>query len=238
MLGLKFNHVSKRGHSFGADNGLAPNRQKTLICINHGLLYWLIYASFIRPWWVNLTAAWNKTDRLVWDYDSVLWIIEEGYANDMTVGIDFCRTCKMHRDHFVYMHPANERRRYIVTSSLIGWVHTQHPANERRRYIVTLSLIGWVHTQHPANERRRYIVTSPLIGWVHTQNGIHPMNDGYGSCFVGFCCGLIINLTYYAKKRWTHDGPLWREPTWGSVDSPHKGSIMMFSLSLTQQPAE
>ena len=24
------------------------------------------------------------------------------------------------------MHPANERRRYIVTSSLIGWAHTQH----------------------------------------------------------------------------------------------------------------
>ena len=32
------------------------------------------------------------------------------------------------RDHFVYgaMGPANERRRYIVTSSLIGWVHTQN----------------------------------------------------------------------------------------------------------------
>ena len=24
------------------------------------------------------------------------------------------------------LHPANERRRYIVTSSLIGWVHTQN----------------------------------------------------------------------------------------------------------------
>ena len=24
------------------------------------------------------------------------------------------------------MHPVNERRRYIVTSSLIGWVHTQN----------------------------------------------------------------------------------------------------------------
>ena len=25
----------------------------------------------------------------------------------------------------LWMHPANERRRYIVTSSLIGWVHSQ-----------------------------------------------------------------------------------------------------------------
>ena len=26
----------------------------------------------------------------------------------------------------LYMHPANERRRYIVTSSLIGWAHVQN----------------------------------------------------------------------------------------------------------------
>ena len=26
----------------------------------------------------------------------------------------------------LYMRPANERRRYIVTASLIGWVHTQN----------------------------------------------------------------------------------------------------------------
>ena len=26
----------------------------------------------------------------------------------------------------LYMRPANERRRYIVTSSLIGWMHTQN----------------------------------------------------------------------------------------------------------------
>ena len=54
----------------------------------------------------------------------------------------------------LYMHPANERRRYIVTSSVIGWALTQNdllymrPANERRRYNVTSSLIGWAHTQN------------------------------------------------------------------------------------------
>ena len=57
------------------------------------------------------------------------------------------------------MRPANERPRYIVTSSLIGLVHSQNypctgiilcmcPANERRCYIVTLSLIGWAHSQN------------------------------------------------------------------------------------------
>ena len=53
-------------------------------------------------------------------------------------------------------------------------------ANERRRYNVTLSLIGWTHAQNDpwgiilgvgsANERRRYNATSSLIGWTHAQN--------------------------------------------------------------------
>ena len=46
------------------------------------------------------------------------------------------------------------------------------PANERWRYTVTLSLIGWAHILciRPANERWRYTVTPSLIGWAHTQN--------------------------------------------------------------------
>ena len=52
-----------------------------------------------------------------------------------------------------------------------GLILGLHPANERRRYKVTLSLIGWAHTilgLHPANERRRYKVTPSLIGWAQT----------------------------------------------------------------------
>ena len=58
------------------------------------------------------------------------------------------------------------------------------PANERRRYIVTSSLIGSAHTKSigSANERRRYILTSSLIGSAHTKNGPR---------FNVFCCGLI-----------------------------------------------
>ena len=43
------------------------------------------------------------------------------------------------------LRSANERRRYFVTTSLIGWVEAYglRPANERRRYFVTTSLIGW-----------------------------------------------------------------------------------------------
>ena len=48
------------------------------------------------------------------------------------------------------LRPANERRRYKVTPSLIGWVQTLIlglcPTNERCCYKVTPSLIGWVQT--------------------------------------------------------------------------------------------
>ena len=50
------------------------------------------------------------------------------------------------------MRPSNERWRYTVTPSLIGWEHTQNDhcktAVERWRYTVMPSLIGWAHTQN------------------------------------------------------------------------------------------
>ena len=38
------------------------------------------------------------------------------------------------------MRPANERRRYIVTSSLIGWVHTQNDPCSTNKYVVLVEL--------------------------------------------------------------------------------------------------
>ena len=66
---------------------------------------------------------------------------------------------------FYVCAPANRRRRYNVTLSLIGSAHTQKgvcaPANRRRRYNVTLSLISWAHTQNDpcipqAHERSKW----------------------------------------------------------------------------------
>ena len=77
----------------------------------------------------------------------------------------------------LFMRPANERRRYCVTSSLIGWAHTQiDPCYDTH----SLSLFyspAWIYhsavvsilIMRPANERRRYYVTSSLIDWAHTQ---------------------------------------------------------------------
>ena len=58
------------------------------------------------------------------------------------------------------MRPANERRRYNVTSSLIGWAHMES---------IWSSAMGIIFCMRPANERRRYNVTSSLIGWAHIQ---------------------------------------------------------------------
>ena len=55
---------------------------------------------------MNSTGAW---------YSNELQILDSltGYQNTCSTGIT------------LYMRPANERRRYNVTSSLIGWVHSQ-----------------------------------------------------------------------------------------------------------------
>ena len=58
---------------------------------------------------------------------------------------------------------------------IAGLILGLRPANERRRYFVTMSLIGWTQAWnriaglilglHPANERQCYFVTTSLIGW-------------------------------------------------------------------------
>ena len=45
--------------------------------------------------------------------------------------------------HFVY-GPANERRRYIVTSSLIGWVQTQNDPCTCWNIISKVEWIGYI----------------------------------------------------------------------------------------------
>ena len=53
MLGLKLNHVSKRGHkgpiinvpALDSDDDLAPNRQQPIIWSNRSPVYWRMYAS-------------------------------------------------------------------------------------------------------------------------------------------------------------------------------------------------
>ena len=66
------------------------------------------------------------------------------------------------------MGAANERWRYNVTSSLIGWAHIQNDPCDT-------GLFGCDNTRNTlgmglTNEKWRYNVTSSLIGWAHNQN--------------------------------------------------------------------
>ena len=49
------------------------------------------------------------------------------------------------------MHPANERWRYNVTSSLIGWVHAQNDPcifYDKMTIFKLANKIAWIHSQH------------------------------------------------------------------------------------------
>ena len=93
------------------------------------------------------------------------------------------------------MGSANERRRYMVTSSPIGRPHTQN---------------DWFLGMDSANERRRYMVTSSPIGRSHTQNDLcshatsasccviaHPRKYAYHYCDVimGAVASQITSFT-------------------------------------------
>ena len=64
-------------------------------------------------------------------------------------------------------HPANERRRYKVTASLIGWMQGLflglHQADERHRYKVTLSLIGWAQNLESALSEHLYLLCGIVV---------------------------------------------------------------------------
>ena len=62
-------------------------------------------------------------------------------------------TLRPDRDHFVYMRPNNERRRYNVTSPLIGWAHTQNDPCVQKKKHGMLSIVQagglWIVKQFP-----------------------------------------------------------------------------------------
>ena len=73
------------------------------------------------------------------------------------------------------LRPANERRRYFVTTSPIGWAQAKlQPCN----LVIPQSVTGWTHHINAglvlglrqANGRRRYFVTTSLIRWAQAWN--------------------------------------------------------------------
>ena len=67
-----------------------------------------------NPWWFSLKIdiCMYFVNIIFCCYSSVIW--SNAFVYQGTAGIILC------------IHPANERWRYNVTSSLIGWAHTQN----------------------------------------------------------------------------------------------------------------
>ena len=75
-----------------------------------------------------------------WWTSNILWT--------MAWKINKFKALYISRDHFC-MHPANERRRYIVTSSLIGWAHAQN--DHCMSSLVILMCFPNLHAVHSHN---------------------------------------------------------------------------------------
>ena len=97
--------------STGLDNGLAPNTRQAIIWTNDDTVHWRVYAALggdelVSPQCSSLSGLF----RFVYGQSIVL-----------------LKRCPLWKSRIIQcMRSANERRRYHVTSSLIGWVHTQN----------------------------------------------------------------------------------------------------------------
>ena len=135
--------------SVGSSNGLAPNRRQAVIWTNADPVHQRINAALggdeLRfP--CNEKAVWQNC-ALKLDFElSILWTTRGVECHGLVTGLSCVFTafwflngilprisvvrvascCRIdyYRD-YLCMRPTNERRRYYVTSSLIGWARTQ-----------------------------------------------------------------------------------------------------------------
>ena len=107
-----------------SDNGLSPGRRQAIIWTNAGLL-------LIGPLGTNFSEI--LIEILTFSFKKMRLKVSSAKRRPFCLGLNVLRNPWLHiyinwvsliyasMDHFV-----NERRRYIVTSSLIGWAHTQN----------------------------------------------------------------------------------------------------------------
>ena len=77
------------------------------------------------------------------------------------------------------MHPANERRRYIVTSSLIGWAHTQNdPWCSVSDHSIVVHAVSPLRWHFVPTRVARFPIDWPLIFWV-----INAMLGRWAACW-------------------------------------------------------
>ena len=67
--------------------------------------------------YTSSTLSFGQSLQLIWRWDRSRWNLRT---------CDLGMICRLTAGTILWMRPANERRRYNVTSSLIGWAHTQN----------------------------------------------------------------------------------------------------------------
>ena len=107
-----------------------------------------LYHTFLCQLWCNLT------DKYTWHvrWSGIFRALQAYFIFKQLNVVQF-------RDHYI-MLPANERWRYTVTPSFIGWVHTQ---NDSWWYSVPIININFFSSVHPlTNTLRDHWTIGPL----------------------------------------------------------------------------
>ena len=137
MLGLKLNHVSKRGHwwhqmmlwnfvNFGSSSNLSSFQNQIVIKTNaDGLTIRPIGTNFSEIWIRIQTFSFKKIHfKILLQHLSIL-----SRPQCVKVSFHFCIWCiTPHAAELILgLRPANESRSYKLTLSLIGWAKNLEP---------------------------------------------------------------------------------------------------------------
>ena len=90
----------------------------------------------------------------------------------------------MHRMIIMRMRPANERWRYMVTPSLIGWVHTE---NDPWDPMIIQSNVTWNCIKHKNDKGMKHLKI-----WIHR---IHPISCPHPHAMGCLLCACLEKLT-------------------------------------------
>ena len=137
---FNINITSKRRR----DNDFFITSKTNLVCPNFKVCSWGFSGYQVS---VDLCNAAKRVKTMAWIYDEpVHW-------------------CLSRAGLLLWMGPANERRRYIVTSFLSGWAHTQNdPCMITPTATVFVLTVSFPPFFHKAEKIRWYFHDRPAIG--------------------------------------------------------------------------
>ena len=127
----------------------------------------LAFVWGIHRWPVNSPHKWPVTQKMLpFDDIIMMWVVQFHVIIRHDIGIILC------------MHPANERPRYLVTPSLIGWSHTQNYAYDTVFFMVSWNSMclssnkSWFNIKMWSYQYRKSICVEMVQRLSYLHNGI------------------------------------------------------------------